>query len=512
MTKFPKGEFLESVPLGIGDALLTSRPVMDGEPVNAAVTNRLPKTNDANTAYIHGLIKRFHNLSGEYLWQMPITPEVRIGDFVCYDVRYRAFKPGIAKFTMADGNVAESESSLVWGVVVNIRNDKADICTNGLCEFRPTSNAYSHLPTPGIRFLSDTLSGGLTDKVRYPYKCVGFLVGVKQSGDVQFFVRPYLAADPRVHKHRSYELSAAPAGTWLPDSNSPTAIAHVNIDVPGWLPADHAIFDGVLPKRAIFGYNPNFLKGCGWPILAPSSAGLRWQRSDMPLLATIPPEMYRIDSTTIWWLTDQIFPWDVEREYADGKTALLPGTHSHRMWLEVTNAGYDFAEPVVTTLRPGKGLYARQYPYGGTAITGDLEVGLNLVFAEQIMPEGMGYAVGNIEGLTLQKTPVVSKIRINSSVLQITNSDFFDGNHHHGALTLSDPTGVVGSELPIEATHLNGVEEVLVMEAVGLAFNKERACSLLTQLLVPYSALFTDIAVSVRLGLLVSRAGSIHDY
>ena len=32
MSAFPKGEFLESVPLGIGDALLTSRPVMDGDP------------------------------------------------------------------------------------------------------------------------------------------------------------------------------------------------------------------------------------------------------------------------------------------------------------------------------------------------------------------------------------------------------------------------------------------------------------------------------------------------
>ena len=42
-----------------------------------------------------------------------------------------------------------------------------------------------------------------------------------------------------------------------------------------------------------------------------------------------------------------------------------------------------------------------------SAITGDLEVGLDIAFDEQIVPEGMGFAVGNIAGLTLQKTPIV---------------------------------------------------------------------------------------------------------
>jgi hypothetical protein len=68
---------------------------------------------------------------------------------------------------------------------------------------------------------------------------------------------------------------------------------------------------------------------------------------------------------------------------------------------------------------------------------------------------------------------------------------------------------VIGAEVPIEATHLNGVEEVLVTDAVGLAFNHERPSSLLTQLLVPYDTLFTTTALSVRLGLLTTRPGNI---
>jgi hypothetical protein len=201
-------------------------------------------------------------------------------------------------------------------------------------------------------------------------------------------------------------------------------------------------------------------------------------------------------------MSETIPPWepsvdDTANEYA------------HRMWLEVIGAGHGMSEAMVTTLRAGKSLYARQYPYGGPAVSGDLEIGLDLEFDEKIIPEGFGHAVGNIEGTTLQKTPIVSKMRVNSRLIR-TQSQFFDDNFHHGAITLSDPSGVIGAEVPIKATHLNGVEETLIQDSVGLAFSHERPTSLLSQLLIPYDDLFTSTAISLRLGLLVPRIGNLH--
>ena len=521
MTTLVSNLFLESVPLSIPETLLTSRPVMDGEPINAAVTNRLSIINAENTALLHTLIKRFRDLSGEYLWQMPISHDVVIGDFVYFDAYAHVFKRGLAKFETHGEQVYESESSLVWGVVVDIRNDKADICTNGLCEFRPSSGGvYFVFSTPGIRFLSDTIAGGLSNEAKSPYKCVGFLVGVKPTGEVQFFVRPYLSVDTTRHQHRLYSLVAAPAGDCEAGVGE---IVNADTGLPGWLAAAHPIFEDMAPSDAVYGYNPVFLQSCGWPIQLPSKAFLRWQRTSRimvegvetdvaPLQASVPEGMYKIDAASIWWNSEKIVPWDSSLSFVAGQALLEPEQeYAQRLWLEVLSVGRAAAEAMVTTLRTGdsSGLYLRQYPYGGQAVSGDLEIGLNLDLNEEVIPEGFGYAVGEIDANVLKKTPIVSKMRINSRVLRAV-SEYKDGaGFHYGALTVSDPTGVMGAEVPVEATHLNGVEEILVRDAVGLAFHNERSTSLLTQLSIPYDDLFRTIAISIRLGLLFFLSSNV---
>jgi len=153
--------FLQSIPLSIPDVLLSSHLVMDGEPVDATTTNRLPQVNARNTARIHHLIKKFRDLSGEYLRQMLIAPDVRIGDFVYFDIHAHVFDRGSAKFTVAGEQVYESESSQVWGVVIDIRNDKADICTSGLCTFLPTTEVFANSRTPAITNIDVNLPGWL---------------------------------------------------------------------------------------------------------------------------------------------------------------------------------------------------------------------------------------------------------------------------------------------------------------------------------------------------------------
>ena len=518
--------FLESVPLSIPDSLFSNRPVMDGEPVNAAVTNRLPRANAENTAVIHALIKQFRNLSGEYLWRMPISADVVIGDFVYFDAHSRVFKKGLARFELAGDSIVESDTSLVWGVVIDIKDGRADICTNGLCEFRVSGDVYTSLGQPGPRFLSAIVPGRVSEESKSPHKCVGFLVGAKPTGEVQFFVRSYLSVDPRMHQHKSYALAASPAGDW----RSEAGITNANVNLPGWLPASHPIFGGKNPIGAVYGYNPHFLPDCGWPIQCPSQASLRWQRTrrvQVPLLAAVPPEFYHIDDTSIWWRVFDNYPWDATVSFAAGQPVdvpedLLESEYEQKMWLDVLDVGYAVSDARVTTLRTGtsKGVYVRQFPYGGPAISGDLEVGLDLRLTEKAVPEGVGYAIGGIghnvqtetgevEDNVLLKVPVVSRFRVNSRVLRV-HSQYQDAEGFcHGSVTLSDPTGVVGAEVPISATHLNGVEETLIRDSVGLAFSPAYPTSLLTQMTVPYDDLFRTMMLSVRLGILSILHGSV---
>ena len=130
--------FLNLTPATIDSLLLSNRSVMDGEPVNAAVTNRLPGTNQSNVGYLHELLKKAKDNSGEFLWGVPVANDVLPGHFVYFDSVNRVFAKALTKFYVRDGQQLESEASAVWGVVVRVHNNEADICTSGLCTFQST--------------------------------------------------------------------------------------------------------------------------------------------------------------------------------------------------------------------------------------------------------------------------------------------------------------------------------------------------------------------------------------
>jgi hypothetical protein len=508
ITKIPMSDdiFLSTAPTGLASSLLTSRPVSDGEPVNAATTNRLPGTNAANTSYLHSLIKQGYNQAGEYLWGMPIADDVIIGDFVYYAAETRRFEKGLAAFVSLAGVTDEADASAVWGVVTNIKYNKADICIDGLCTFKPTSSVYRDQSAPGLRFLSSRNRGEPIPEVQTPFRCLGYLVGVKQNGEVQFFVRPYLVNDPRVHQHRSYELCAAQVSNTDDPNNT-----------PGWLPADHALFGGKAPENAVYGYNPRFLEGCGWPLRFVTHAGLRWQRGfgsgDDPWQAFVPQEFYRIDETTIWWLDMQHAPWDTVTQDTNGITEEVEEHHRFRMWLDVTKTGHGLNETLVSSLRaePESGLVIQQYPYGGSSFSGDLIIGHNLVFKTDEKPEASSYAVRKLEGHNIFRTPNVAGLRIDSTWFRILKSDQTENGFHFGNITIGDPTGKVGRELSFEAIHLNGVEEAVEREAIGLAFPEDRTSFFLARIAVPLDTVIPNMSLSLFFGILLPGTGTIAD-
>jgi hypothetical protein len=509
--------FLPSGATGIAGTLLSNRPVTDGEPVTASVTNRLPVTNSVNTAYLLELFKRGMNNSGEFLWGVPIAPDVVIGDFVYFAGTEGRFAKGLARYVFRDGRHQESETSAVWGVVIRVRNQTGDLCTSGLCEFETDLAVYLTVPEPGLRFLSDRTPGEPVPDPVLPEKCLGCLVGVKSTGAVQFFVRPSLTGDSGRHRHESLELASVPAGTC--HHSLPKTITSVQPQQPGWVPASHPMFAGKMPEDAKYGYNPiAFQTGCRWPLRFASNAGLRWQRciheTDDPLLAAVPPELYRIDETTIWWLTDAThhLPWDSRLDYTGGEPAGLPAdAYRFRMWLDFVNSGYGLTDGVVSSLRTagGSGLTVTNYPFGGPAVTGDLLLDFALRFRLKETGDLRGHAVREINGTDVSTGPVVTGLKIDSRFLRVIRSDDSGDHLHSGVVVLGDPSGQIGQELPFEAVHLHGVEEAVEREAIGLAFPQTRVSSFLARIVVPFSETFSQFHLSLFFGILVTRSGNI---
>jgi hypothetical protein len=263
--------FLPTTITGVASNLLTGKLVSDGEPVTATVTNRVPRVNAANENYLHDLLRKLHNSSGEFLWNQPIAPDVEIGHFVYYSKTTRQFEKALAKYILENGTFRESDTSAVWGLVVDVKYNKADICINGLCNLTPSINIYKTLGATGALYLSDIMPGAPSLTLKFPYKCLGYLIGVKSSGETQVFVKTNLSADPRLHEHRSYELAAKPSGSWQVQDGS--LITTPNQNIAGWLPADHEIFGNKAPSNAIYGYNPNYLGGCNWPLVFATACG-----------------------------------------------------------------------------------------------------------------------------------------------------------------------------------------------------------------------------------------------
>ena len=509
--------FLPSSTTGIAGTLLSSRPVLDGEQVTASVTNRLPVTNSVNTSYLHELLKRGMNNSGEFLWDVPIAPDVVVGDFVYYAGTERRFTKGLSRYIVQNGRQQESETAAVWGVVIRVRNQSGDLCTSGLCEFETNLAAYLTDPEPGIRFLSDRVPGEPTPNPVRPEKCLGCLVGVKSTGTVQFFVRHSLTGDSAHHRHESFELASVPAGTCL--RSLPQTITSVQQHKFGWVPATHPMFAGRMPEDAKYGYNPvAFQTGCRWPLRFASNAGLRWQRSvretDDPLLAAVPPELYRIDETTIWWLTDaaDYLPWDSRLDYTAGEPTNPPSdAYRFRMWLDFINSGYGLTDGIVSSLRTvaESGLTVTNYPFGGSAITGDLQLDFNLRFRPKEIRDLRGHAIKDINGTEVSFGPVVTGLKIDSRFLRVIRSEDAEDHLHSGVVVLGDPSGQIGQELPFEAVHLQGVEEAVEREAIGLAFPHTRTSSLLARIVIPFSETFSQFHLSFFFGVLVTRSGNI---
>ena len=141
----------------------------------------------------------------------------------------------------------------MWGIVATKQNATlADILLFGYANIDIKEAISGELNPDGsvpaaTWYLSGVSAGILTKQI--PPVTIP-VCKTNNSGGV--FVNPKFIDFLEDHRHYVFELVMAPAGDVTPPAVGGThVITNPNSDLPGWLPADDAIFDGMAPAGEI---------------------------------------------------------------------------------------------------------------------------------------------------------------------------------------------------------------------------------------------------------------------
>lgn len=233
--------------------------IQNGEAVNAGVANRAPRAIDGNTRFIRDLLELI--LAGETIIARgkTVNANVSVGQPVYFNPTSQQFELAIAA-TETDATTSQivtSKSSQVWGIVLCKANaTNADILLSGIADV-DLSNAIDGTVQTGIYYLSGSETGKLIS-TRPPVGVQVLQVSQQgaKTGEHEVFVNTKFMDFLEQHRHVKFGLVALPAGTHSPPARPNVhTITSPDVTTEGWLPANHASFNGLAPVGAKFGYN-----------------------------------------------------------------------------------------------------------------------------------------------------------------------------------------------------------------------------------------------------------------
>jgi len=363
--------------------------IIDGEAVSAGVTGRPDRQLEQNLRYLREVLDSVS--AGEALVVRDIACEsnVQVGHAVYWDGPAQLAKRALAQlvFDPDSGRMVGSPTSTVMGVV----QSKSDSVTANIviAGWAPVdlTNSVGVSVTAGRYFLSDVEAGKLK------FSKASTLVPVLfADGAGQVLVLPNLTTWELNHNHHRYELQCVPAGDALPPAiGHRHTITNADTAVEGWLPADHAVFSGLAPANAKFGYNISKHPQLPyvWPPFPLEAAVLVFDRGEGRIGGTeVPPDLAVIDKHGIWWMSDcyDDVPWPATADFLDGSESVpvvvpgsCPRTEKMRLAVCFSRVLYDAAGTMVTSLTAKTGSVVTVTDAAGNpAKSGDLVVDADL--------------------------------------------------------------------------------------------------------------------------------------
>jgi len=460
--------------------------IKEGEPVAPGTPNRPIQQLDQNIKYLYDLIQAAEIGSTVYAREQTVLSTLQEGQPVYFNVANQQFEAAYAAMETdtATGYLTVPEQAQVWGIVAEKHHATlADILLFGFAEVDITAAINPSELNPdgsvaaGLYYLSGASAGYLTKQ--QPPVSVPVL---KADTSGRVYVNPSFVDFLENHRHYVFELEMEPAGNVTPPAaGNVHTITSANSDLPGWLPASDAIFGGLAPAGAKFGYNlsqnPD-LNGV-FPPIPLQSVAVTMQRPSIwdttnerrHHAEELVNDLVVVDRNGIWWMSDcyDEVPWptdlDSSSSVSESYSDCDPSGKEYILKLYYTRVNFATDNSVVSSIiSKDDRLVITCRDTVDPASTGDIDIDLDLNFL-----------IGdqNVSGYTVFKTfdsatgefslgPVAEGVYATSSNVQLTSpSQTVDGSGntvYHGPVGLG-VLSQVSQELSSQLVRLDGVTE-----------------------------------------------------
>jgi hypothetical protein len=505
--------------------------VRDGEPVDSKTDSRPTRALESQARYLKDRVDGIENKEALVLYDSAIESDASVGMPVYWNGERSRFERALSEFTFNQETRIIETSPLcdVLGVVLYKHSaEVADILIygKGSIDITDVIDDGSSL-TAGRYFLSGKVKGKLSKK-----PAIADVAVLHADGNGSVYVQPQLRDGPFNHVHYEFELSLDPCG----DSPTPAvdgrhSIINVDDSIKGWLPADHASFNGLAPTKAAFGYNlaahqalnnvfpPMPAESCSVTLFKSESDG---NGVELPMGEL---GLIHVDINGIWWMSDcyNDVPWAYQATSSSSASATssmgnnpeCPRETSRKLLLRFSRSSYGVDKTVVTSLDPiaGSGITILGCYDNKPANTGALKIGIDLGLAISGENELGSLVLKNIVANKFKRGRVIEGLKTgdNSITLSSTHNYVSNGDTiHQGIVTVSSSINATERLLQPQVVRLSDAKERYYQEIMYLALPPSQASSVRLKVLLPHADTLTaSPSLKLRLRLLGRTTGTL---
>lgn len=502
--------------------------VRDGEPVDSKTDSRPTRALENQARYLKDRVDGIENKEALVLYSSAVEADASTGMAVYWNGERSRFERALAEFLFNQETRTIETSPLcdVLGVVLYKHSSEvADILIygKGAMDISGLIDDGGAL-VAGRYFLSGKVKGKLSKK-----PAIADVAVLHADGNGSIYVQPQLRDGPFNHVHYEFDLGLDPCGdSPTPNPEGRHSIINVDDSIKGWLPADHASFNGLAPTKAAFGYNlaahqalnnvfpPMPTESCSVALFKNESDG---NGVELPMGLN---GLIHVDINGIWWMSDcyNDVPW----AYMPGSSSSMSSSGSNpecprdlyrKLVLRFSKSAYGVDKTVVTSLDPiqGSGITILGCYDNTPANTGALKIGVNLDLAVSSNSEQGSLVLKNIVDNKFKRGRVIEGLKSgdNSIVLTSTSNYELDGDTvHQGIVSVSSSINSTERLLQPQVVRLSDAKERYYQEIMYLALPPSQASSIRLKVLLPHQDTFTESpSLKLRLRLLGRTSGTL---
>lgn len=502
--------------------------IQNGEAVDAAVTGRPDRALSKRTVYLKERLDEIEAGRSLIATDVPLDSSLLVGQPVHWNSTTEQFEAALAatETDSTTGLLVPTASSDVLGIVWEKVSDVlGHVALAGLVTV-DLANAITDPEESGRYYLSPAEAGKLVKQ--RPAVSVPVLFNL---GDGRAYILPAMRDFQEDHIHYQIELVCEPAGDYtMPAEGDRHTITSADAELPGWLPADHASFDGMAPIGAVFGYNLAAHTALDrlWPPIPTTAVALYWDKGSGHVGGTLVPlgqsGLVIINQAGIWWMSDCYgdVPWPVDFVSASSESSLsstpeCARQEQMRLTLGFAHMIFGTDRNVVTSLRAAAGSIITITNLDGAAATGgDLQLALNLaLLVNEESDETGSFVLKSLSGTQLQGGHVVSGLIAGEGIELSSDEDLqveiAGDTLHRGSVTVTAITDPAERELPAQLFRVGDVQERYYQDIPYLGMATGRASGVRIKFHVPAVGLPTTPQVKLRAVLLGRATGTFPD-